>query len=116
MAAPVFVAGQPVTAAQLNALSAGLVTINGTTGISAMPSGAAPIIQAGSAVLAAASATVTFPTAFPNGIVAVLICNGDATASANPAMGVAQSSTSGFVAKLSGSTVPWRCNWIAIGW
>lgn len=91
-----------------------------TTGVYA---GSAPnistsqlLMQAGTSVTmtnASGLYTVTFPSAFPNGVVSVVATNGDDTGSAV----VLNSPTlSGFTASFGVGSVLKRCNWIAIGW
>lgn len=81
-------------------------------------------IQAGTLVFttdAAGNWTFTFPTAFPNGLLSVVVSNGDTTitdAIANTVGGTASGTTirmeHGNGAAINAGLV--RVNWIAIGW
>lgn len=82
----------------------------------------------GTVVANTVSQTVTFPTAFPNGVVSVVACIGDSTGLT--AIQVSGYSKTGFTVNgfallngLDGVTQSfgalagaWRYNWIAIGW
>lgn len=75
-------------------------------------------MQAGSAVgsFALNAFDFTFPTPFPNGVITVIITNGDNNAGTNPmTINGTNYSVSGFRAQ-SQSTSTQRVNWIAIGW
>lgn len=77
----------------------------------------APIIQAGSTVITNQNTygDVTFPTPFPNGVITVVLTNGDAAASSATAWGVTGTSKTGFGLRISNNQTT-RVNWVAIGW
>lgn len=62
------------------------------------------------------NATISFPTAFPGGVVTVVGNSGDASAS-DAAVSMATFTTSGFDVHFEGHGAgPVRLNWIAVGW
>lgn len=87
-----------------------------------------PIIQAGSTVIpqeANGYGTITFPQAFPNGVIAAYAVNGDNAATGrgwSVSLGSGVLNTTSLFVNLSNgsgvgySTGVWRCDWFAIGW
>lgn len=75
-------------------------------------------IQAGSSVgvFASNALDISFPTAFPNGLLTVVVVDGDSAADGNPNFGVNAGSTSktAFRAQ-SPNNGTYRVNWIAVG-
>lgn len=125
---PTVSTGNVIAAATTNDTAAlntcvGLFAV-GTGLIGSPPSANAPNwqIQAASTVTSASSGffTVTFPTAFPNGLLTVIICNGDNNVFSGWAEFNAGASTaSQFSGRLyngsSGPTSSVRINYLAIG-
>ena len=71
------------------------------------------MIQTDSFVGTGTNQTVTYPTPFPNGVLNVVVCNGDYAANAN-AIGIGSiGSLSSFLVSGTGT---YRANYIAIGW
>lgn len=63
----------------------------------------------------AGGGAVSFPTAFPNGILSVVICDGDGNPLRSCSLINSQITASGFGFVSSVASVPVRINWIAIG-
>lgn len=72
------------------------------------------LIQGGSGTAGTGTTSVAFPTAFPNGVVTLVVSNGDGAANS----GVIYSSTVSLTNFSVTSSVAgtYRYNWIAIGW
>lgn len=81
------------------------------------PAGAAIIIQGGTVVASATPYALTFPTPFPNGLVSVVVCDGDM--SVNGPAGLRNQAgdytLSGCVLIYSPNG-NFRLDWLAIGW
>lgn len=73
-------------------------------------------MQSGSTVGAFSSGalSVSFPTAFPTGVLSIIVCNGDDAGGGSMSVSQANTSTSGFRAQKTGDGT-FRVNWIAIG-
>lgn len=75
-------------------------------------------IQAATTVVTLASneATITFPEAFPTGVLAVIATNGDTAASTSAVIGTRAATTSQFVVRSAAASGTYRVNWLAFGW
>jgi hypothetical protein len=118
---PSHVSGDVLTAADWDTLVP-VNTMIGLFGAGGTITGSAPAqtapnfeIQAGSNVSGSTAGTITFPHAFPNGVLAVVATNGDAgTGQGNVQLSPAVTTGVNFTIAQSAAG-PWRINWIAIG-
>lgn len=111
---------------QVSGIPGGGVTLSGSAPLagSPPPAGTPVIVQAGTTVFNHGSLgpyTQVFPTPFPNGVLAVMVVNGDSDAN-SPRIGIGTGvpgsdfvTLSQFVCYAS-ELGAYRFNWIAIGW
>ena len=107
------------TLTKLNSAVGLFGTASTITGSAPLPNNPGFYVQAGSYVYSGtsiASGTVSFPTAFPNFLLVVIVCNGDSAAD-NTQVQLTNSgvSLSQFQYALTNASTGFRINWIAIG-
>jgi hypothetical protein len=78
------------------------------------------LAQAGSTIVTtngSGDATISLPTAFPGGILTVVVCDGDDASNSGTFAGISSgTSKASFNVSSSKATTAIRVNWIAIGW